>query len=873
MTNLHTRKNLTDYQQPDFLINTVNLEFNIRQQDVLVISTTDYFRPAYSQSNKLVIHGSSKLLQVKLDGNIYDDYQLLDEELTINNVPEKFTLTIISEVDAFNNKSCMGLYASNGNLFTQCEPEGFRKITYYPDRPDVMAVFTTTIIADQEQYPVILSNGNKITEEILANGQVKVVWQDPFKKPSYLFALVAGKFSQINDTFITQSGKTVSVEVYSEPESISQCQHCLESAKRAMKWDEQRFNLEYDLDRYMIVASGDFNMGAMENKGLNIFNTKYVMADSKTATDNDFMNVEAVVGHEYFHNWTGNRVTCRDWFQLSLKEGLTVFRDQEFSSDLHSRPVERINNVKVLRQAQFAEDASPLAHPVRPASYLEINNFYTVTVYEKGSEVVRMYQTILGLEGFRQGMELYFARHDGSAVTCDEFCNAMAEANQVNLSQFMRWYSQAGTPRLIISDEFSPENEEYRLTIKQTTNPTPGQEQKLPLLIPFKFGLLSAEGNELPIEALTGQIFRKDDSGAILLLSKDEETFTFKTTTKPTPSLLRDFSAPVIVEYDYSVEHLINLAANDGNSFNRWEALQTLYKMVISDFYNQRTNQQLATQLVAALANAIESLPDDPEMLSLLLTLPSFAELSTSFKPTEVKLLVAAINQLQALIANQLLPKWEHLFATMVSGSYNFNDAGKRALKNTALSYLIASDNQQNYLNAAKNQYLLADNLTDKIAVLATLNNRDLPLREELLQVFAKEFATYPLVMDKWFMLQSQSQLPLTTITVGKLIEHPQFDKSNPNKLYSLIRAFTANPLHFNSAAGYRLIADEILRIDQFNPSVAGRIAHGFSAVTCLAEPYQQQALPVLQQIVQTQGLSNDVYELISKTIAQIQTP
>lgn len=871
MTKSTIIKHLADYQKPDFLIDQINLEFLILEKLVQVTAKTDYFRPEYSTAENLVIHGSSQLNKVFLNDMPYEDYHLKDEELTIHNVPKRFTLTIISNVDAFNNKSCMGLYASNNNLFTQCEPEGFRKITYYPDRPDVMAVFTTTIIANQELYPLMLSNGNKISEEKLPDGNTKIIWHDPFKKPSYLFALVAGKFSKIEDTFTAQSGKKVSVEVYSEPQSIDQCRHCLESAKRAMEWDEKRFNLEYDLDRYMIVASGDFNMGAMENKGLNIFNTKYVMADSKTATDTDFMNVEAVVGHEYFHNWTGNRVTCRDWFQLSLKEGLTVFRDQEFSSDLHSRSVERIGNVKILRQTQFAEDASPLAHPVRPASYLEINNFYTVTVYEKGAEVVRMYQTILGYDGFKQGMELYFARHDGQAVTCDDFCLAMAEANNLDLSQFMRWYSQSGTPHLIINDTYNPELQEYKLTIRQTTAPTPGQDKKLPLLIPFELGLLSTDGTELTCQITDGQVFRKSGLGVILLLKQEEETFTFKVAEKPTPSLLRDFSAPVVIEYNYTPAQLVNLAANDSNSFNRWEAIQSLYKMVIRNFYSDTVNPELHKQLISALNNAVKSLKTDPEMLSLLLTLPGFAELSSHYKPVEVNRLVKAINRLQSLIANELLPQWELLFAEMVSGEYDFNDSGKRALKNTALSYLLASDKYDKYLESATAQYTNADNLTDRIAVLAALNNRDIPLRDELLIKFSQEFADYPLVMDKWFMLQSQSQLTSTPKRVSALLEHPLFDKTNPNKLYSLVRAFTANPLYFNTSEGYSFIAGEILRIDQFNPSVAGRIAHGFSAITTLSEKYRQKALPILQNIIETKNISNDVYELISKTVAQLQ--
>lgn len=872
MSNPTTIKYLKDYQHPTYLVTTTDLEFNIQANNVIATVKSSYYKnPLQAQQNSLILNGSTKLVSLKLNQQEFNSYTLINDELTLTNLPESFELTIVTEIDAFNNQSCMGLYASQGSLFTQCEPEGFRKITYYQDRPDVMAIFTTSIIADNTNYPVMLSNGNKLSEETLSDGRTKVIWHDPFKKPSYLFALVAGKFAVLEDSFTTNSGRKIQLEVYSDAESISQCSHCLASLKRAMAWDEQRFNLEYDLDRYMIVASGDFNMGAMENKGLNIFNTKYVLADSKTATDTDFINVEAVVGHEYFHNWTGNRVTCRNWFQLSLKEGLTVFRDQEFTSDLHSRAVKRIQSVKNLRQGQFPEDASALAHPIRPASYLEMNNFYTMTVYEKGSEVVRMYQTILGQAGFKKGMELYFARHDGQAVTCNEFCSAMADANKINLDQFLLWYSQAGTPTLKISDSYNAATQEYQLNIEQHTPATPDMTNKAAMLIPLELGLIAADGKELEFDLIEGE-FVKPETNYVLLINQTQNIFKFKVNQQPTPSLLRNFSAPVIVDYPYTQTQLLNLAANDSNSFNRWEAIQTVYKQVIARLYASADEQAeyVPNELIAAISVTLRDENLDPSMRSLIATTPSFAELALQFKPVNVVKLTQAINYLRQRLSDALEDDFLALYQHHQTKHYDFNDAGKRALKNTALSYLLLSSNQTNYLGLVQEQYSAADNMTDKIAALNAINDLNDQLRTQLLAEFNQRYAEYPLVMDKWFMLQSQSQLPETLINVKSLIAHPQFDAHNPNKLYALIRAFTANNLLFNSSEGYRFIADEVLRIDKFNSGVASRVAQGFSIVNSLNSDYHKLARPELQRILAETSLSKDVYEIISKTINQL---
>lgn len=865
-------KYLKDYREPNYWVNSIDLTFEILADKVIVKNKSTFQQNiSMANNNTLNLNGSASLLELYLDGKPIKNYQLANDELVLSNLAANFTLEIVTEVEAFNNKSCMGLYASKANLFTQCEPEGFRKITYYLDRPDVMAKFTTTIIASTNEYPVLLSNGNKIAEKILGDGRIQVTWQDPFKKPSYLFALVAGKFSKISGTHVTRSGRVINLEVYSDGDSIDQCQHCLDSLKRAMEWDEKRFYLEYDLDTYMIVASSDFNMGAMENKGLNIFNTKYVLADSKTATDTDFVNVEAVVGHEYFHNWTGNRVTCRDWFQLSLKEGLTVFRDQEFTADLHSRAVKRIQDVKMLRQLQFTEDASPLAHPVQPESYIEINNFYTMTVYEKGAEVVRMYQTILGASGFNLGLELYFARHDGYAVTCADFCQAMMDANQFDLKQFMLWYKQAGTPLIKVQDQYNASTQEYNLIIEQIIPDSPQQGNKQAMLIPIAIGLIAENGRELDFKLLEGNVIYPDDKCILLLKSKINK-FTFAVNERPTPSLLRGFSAPVIIDYPYTNEQLLNLAANDKDSFNRWEAIQVLYRQAINRlFVAEELHPDLVNlDLINALNKTLNDTNIDPSIKSLVATSPSLSELINNYQPADINRLDQAIYYLKTCLAHALEPAWLDCYQNNITLPYDFKDLKQRSLKNVALHYLLLVNDGQKYNNLAKEQYLNSDNMTDKVASLSAINDNQTPLRKILLAQFEQEYAKYPLVMDKWFTLQSQSRLPATLEEVQLLLEHPLFDKENPNKLYSLIRSFTSNAKHFNTSLGYQFIAHEILRIDKFNPGVASRIAQGFSLINNLNSYYQSLAKPALQRILSEELLSKDVYEIISKTLDQL---
>ena len=869
MTTTNQVKYLKYYTIANFSVANLALEFDIQEHSVLVKSTAKYIKNPHAASNTLELSGSATLVEVLLNNQPITAYRLENDLLIIANLPNEFTLTVHTNVDAFNNKSCMGLYASNGNLFTQNEPEGFRKITYYLDRSDVLTKFTTTIIGDKTKYPIMLSNGNKVFEEILDNNRHRIIWEDPFNKPSYLFALVAGDFAVLQDEFKTKSGRDILLEVYSEADSIEQCGHAMESLKRSMKGDEERFNLEYDLDRYMIVASGDFNMGAMENKGLNIFNTKYVLADSKTATDTDFINVEAVVGHEYFHNWTGNRVTCRDWFQLSLKEGLTVFRDHEFTADMHSREVKRIQDVRVLRQSQFAEDSSALAHPVRPESFIEINNFYTVTIYEKGAEVVRMYQTILGKDGFNKGIELYISRHDSQAATCDDFCNAMAAANNFNLDQFMLWYSQAGTPLLKTQDSYDEVTQIYTLQIIQQLPETPDKVIKQPMLIPVAFGLLDDNGNELEFNSLEGDVIKPDDN-SIMLVNKQTNIFKFNVSVKPTPSLLRKFSAPVNLDYSYSNEQIFNLAAHDSDSFNRWEALQVIYKQQIMAIYHDASNT-VSIDLIGALKKTLTDKSIDKSMLSMLVSLPSFAEISAQYKPINAHQLVNALISFKHQLANNLEATWLQIYQDNQIEFYDFNDAGSRALKNTALSYLLYSTNAAVYQDICEMQFVQADNMTDKIGALAAINDTDLnELRSQLFDLFIQEYSDYPLVTDKWFMLQAQSLRNDAYDNVIKLVNHTAFDKQNPNKLYSLIRAFATNMKSFNTLVGYQFIADEILRIDKFNTGVAGRIASCFSVLTSLTKDYQQIAKPVLALILAEKKLSKDVYEVISKINAQL---
>ena len=863
-----TVRYLKDYQTPAYRILETDLHFDIAEPQTVVKSRLTVEPQRVGEP--LVLDGSAKLLSVKING-VAADYVLEGETLTIAGVPsERFTVEVETEILPAENKSLMGLYASGGNLFTQCEPEGFRKITFYIDRPDVMSKFTTTIVADKKRYPVLLSNGNKIDGGEFSDGRHWVKWEDPFAKPSYLFALVAGDLAVTEDRFTTMSGRNVKIEFYTTEADKPKVGFAVESLKNAMKWDETRFGLEYDLDIFMVVAVGDFNMGAMENKGLNIFNTKFVLADSRTATDTDFEGIESVVGHEYFHNWTGNRVTCRDWFQLSLKEGLTVFRDQEFSGDRASRAVRRIENIRLLRQHQFPEDAGPTAHPVRPASYEEMNNFYTMTVYEKGAEVVRMYHTLLGEEGFQKGMKLYFQRHDGQAVTCDDFRAAMADANGINLDQFALWYSQAGTP--VLEAEGRLKNNIFELTIKQIVPPTPDMADKQPMMIPVKVGLLNRNG-----EAVAFDYQGKRATEAVLLLTEAEQTFPLEGVTEAVvPSLLRGFSAPVHLNYPYSDDDLLLLLAHDSDAFTRWEAAQTLYRRAVAAnlaALSDGVELPKHEKLLAAVEKVISDDLLDNAFKALLLGVPSEAELWDGAENIDPLRYHQAREALLDTLAVHFLPKWHELnrqAAKQENQSYEYSPeaAGWRTLRNVCRAFVLRAD-PAHIETVAEKYGEMAQNMTHEWGILSAVNGNESDTRNRLLAQFADKFSDDALVMDKYFALVGSSRRSDTLQQVQTALQHPKFSLENPNKARSLIGSFSRNVPHFHAedGSGYRFIADKVIEIDRFNPQVAARLVQAFNLCNKL-EPHRRNLVKQeLQRIRAQEGLSKDVGEIVGKIL------
>ena len=863
-----TVRYLKDYQTPAYRILETDLHFDIAEPQTVVKSRLTVEPQRVGEP--LVLDGSAKLLSIKINGAAAD-YVLEGETLTIAGVPsERFTVEVETEILPAENKSLMGLYASGGNLFTQCEPEGFRKITFYIDRPDVMSKFTTTIVADKKRYPVLLSNGNKIDGGEFSDGRHWVKWEDPFAKPSYLFALVAGDLAVTEDRFTTMSGRNVKIEFYTTEADKPKVGFAVESLKNAMKWDETRFGLEYDLDIFMVVAVGDFNMGAMENKGLNIFNTKFVLADSRTATDTDFEGIESVVGHEYFHNWTGNRVTCRDWFQLSLKEGLTVFRDQEFSGDRASRAVRRIENIRLLRQHQFPEDAGPTAHPVRPASYEEMNNFYTMTVYEKGAEVVRMYHTLLGEEGFQKGMKLYFQRHDGQAVTCDDFRAAMADANGINLDQFALWYSQAGTP--VLEAEGRLKNNIFELTIKQTVPPTPDMADKQPMMIPVKVGLLNRNG-----EAVAFDYQGKRATEAVLLLTEAKQTFQFEGVTESVvPSLLRGFSAPVHLNYPYSDDDLLLLLAHDSDAFTRWEAAQTLYRRAVAAnlaALSDGVELPKHEKLLAAVEKVISDDLLDNAFKALLLGVPSEAELWDGAENIDPLRYHQAREALLDTLAVHFLPKWHELnrqAGKQENQSYEYSPetAGWRTLRNVCRAFVLRADPA--HIETVAEKYAeMAQNMTHEWGILSAVNGNESDTRNRLLVQFADKFSDDALVMDKYFALVGSSRRSDTLQQVQTALQHPKFSLENPNKARSLIGSFSRNVPHFHAedGSGYRFIADKVIEIDRFNPQVAARLVQAFNLCDKL-EPHRKNLVKQeLQRIRAQEGLSKDVGEIVGKIL------
>lgn len=854
------------YQPPVYTFDHVDLDIALDPARTIIKSRLEVLPGRGFQADApLVLVGHElEFVSLRINGEAHRHFELNPETLTIHSLPnqgkEKFIVEIISICVPEKNTTLMGLYVSNGNFFTQCEAEGFRKITYFLDRPDVMARFKVTLQAREEQYPVLLSNGNLLSTEKLPNGWHSAVWEDPFPKPSYLFALVAGKLECIEETITTSSGAQKLLQIWVEPHDLKKTRHAMDSLIASIHWDEKRFGLELDLERFMIVAVSDFNMGAMENKGLNIFNTKFVLAQPETATDADFANIESVVAHEYFHNWTGNRVTCQDWFQLSLKEGLTVFRDQEFSADQmgseSGRAVKRIEDVRLLRQLQFPEDAGPMAHPIRPDEYQEINNFYTVTVYEKGSEIVRMYQTLLGRDGFRKGMDLYFKRHDGQAVTCDDFLAAMADANSKDLTQFKNWYSQAGTPRVKVQEQYDAAKQQYQLTLSQSCAPSPGQAEKKPFHIPLKMRLLTKAN---------------DQAEQLLELTQETQTWTFENIAeRPVLSINRNFSAPINLDFEQSEADLLTLFSSDDDPFNRWESGQKLAMQMILD---GRLPDDL---LIEAYRNILMDPELDSAFKDLALTLPAESYLYEQCKSVDPQKIFKARRAFRKEIGKRLALEWAALYQQMQTpGPFKSDavDSGKRALKNLALNMLLEV-NTSIWAPMAANQYQIADNMTDRYAALAALVSHGAKEAKDCLIDFYNRFANDALVIDKWFGLQSTRPpvegLESTLTEVKKLREHPAFKLNNPNRARSVVHSFcAANPASFHQAdgSGYEFWADSVLALDPINPQVAARLARALDRWRLFAQPYQNAMKAALERVEACQSLSPDVREVIGKAL------
>jgi aminopeptidase N len=875
---------LKDYQAPEYLIDETHLTFELFEDHTLVHAQLVMRRNPVRGAGlpPLVLDGQLlELLSLKLDDTELGvgDYQQTPDHLTVQPKATQFTLDTSVRIHPETNTALEGLYTSSGMFCTQCEAEGFRKITYYLDRPDVMSKFTTTVSAEQHSYPVLLSNGNPIASGPGEDGRHWATWEDPFMKPAYLFALVAGDLWCIEDVFTTMNQRDVTLRIYVEPENVDKCQHAMNSLKKSMRWDEETYGREYDLDIFMIVAVNDFNMGAMENKGLNIFNSSCVLARAETATDAAHQRVEAVVAHEYFHNWSGNRVTCRDWFQLSLKEGFTVFRDAEFSADMNSRTVKRIEDVAYLRTHQFAEDAGPMAHAVRPASFIEISNFYTLTVYEKGSEVVRMLRTLLGTEGFRKGSDLYFERHDGQAVTCDDFIKAMEDANSVELTQFKRWYSQAGTPRLAVSEAYDSAAKTYSLTFRQSYPATPDKQEKQPFVIPVELGLLDAQGGEIALR-LSGEATTAGTT-RVISVSEAEQTFTFvDIAEKPLPSLLRGFSAPVKLSFPYNRDQLMFLMQHDSDGFNRWETGQQLSVQVLQELIGQHQKGEslvLDQRLVTALNSVLADDQLDQAMVAEMLSLPGEAYLTEISEVADVDAIHAAREFARKQLADSLFEGlWQRYQANRelskktayVAEAEHF---ARRGLQNIALSYLMLSGKPQ-VLAACLEQFDTCDNMTERLTALAVLVNS--PFAEEkakALATFADNFKDNPLVMDQWFSVQAASTLPGGLQRVKALMAHPAFTMKNPNKVRALVGAFAGqNLINFHAAdgSGYRFLADLVIELNAFNPQIASRQLAPLTRWRKYDSARQALMKAELERIRASGDLSSDVYEVVSKSLA-----
>lgn len=868
-TDQSSRKYLSEYTAPEFSISKTRLEFNLDENKTRVKSSLSLSRRPGADSQPLILDGIGlKLISVSINGRLLrpDEYELSDEHLTVQNVADDFEFCCEVEIDPAANTRLEGLYLSSGNFCTQCEAQGFRHITYYLDRPDVMSVFYTKISGNRQQFPHLLSNGNLIDSG--SSGETHwAEWSDPYPKPSYLFALVAGDLARIDGEFKTISGRTVALQFFTEHHNKDKCDHALVSLQKAMKWDEDTFGLEYDLDLYMVVAVDDFNMGAMENKGLNVFNTKYVLANPQTATDDDYLGIEGVIGHEYFHNWTGNRVTCRDWFQLSLKEGLTVFRDQEFSSDMTSRAIQRISDVRILRNHQFPEDAGPMAHPVRPAFYQEINNFYTATVYNKGAEVVRMIHTLLGRDNFRKGMDLYFERFDGQAVTTDDFRQAMQDASGIDLSQFQRWYEQSGTPKINIRREFDSEQNRLTLVILQDAGYTRGEPNR-PFHLPMKISLFDQQGQALALDDQNSTELTVD-------IKQLEQGISFNNITSlPVVSAFREFSAPITLTTDLDNNELATLMSCDSDDFNRWEASQQLASRVMLEMLKVESNQW--PDLMHDLVDGFELLLNDSELdLALkaeMLILPGEKYLGELLDVVDVHKLRAVREAIRLAIANKqedlLLQCYQQSLDT---GEYSITPQamGKRRLKNTCLAYLLTLE-KESYFDLCLEQYRKADNMTDQMACLLPIVNYQHAVRNQIVEHFYSQWQDTSLVVDKWFSAQGMSYQNESLAMIVELFDHPAYTLSNPNRARSLLGALIANSSAFHQAdgAGYQFVASKIIELDEINPQVSARMANAFLHWRKLVPAQAALMKTQIQRIAATPKISRDLDELVTTSLA-----
>jgi aminopeptidase N len=865
---------LKDYEPPHYAVKKIDLTVRIFDTHTEVVSSAVY-KKNKPDAKALVLDGENMTLKnVRLNGKelASSDYTVDAHSLTIPDPGSDFALEITTHCDPANNTSLEGLYKSGTTYCTQCESQGFRWITYFPDRPDIMTVFSTRIEADEKKFPVLLSNGNPVDAGRLEKGRHYTLWHDPFPKPCYLFALVAGDLKYIQDSYTTMTGRIVDLRIYVKDGDQPQCSYAMESLKRAMAWDESAFGREYQHDRFNIVAVSDFNFGAMENTSLNIFNTALVLAHLETATDSDFYRVEGVIAHEYFHNWTGNRITCRDWFQLSLKEGFTVFRDQEFSADMNSRPVQRIDDVSFLRSHQFPEDGGPLAHPIRPDNYIEINNFYTTTVYEKGAEVIRMQKTLLGNSAFRKGSDLYFDRYDGNAVTCDDFVKCMEDASGMDLTQFKLWYSQAGTPEVSAKGRYDESSKTYHLTLKQALRPTPGQPDKQLMHIPIAVGLISGNGDEIKLE--DGQTTQ------ILHLTESEQEFTFRDiSSKPVPSILRNFSAPVKLTTDLSDDDLRFLLIHDTDGFNRWESAQNLALRIINAMLDAHETGK-AESVDPAFLSTIDLLLDqcldsrnDKALLARMLTLPEFsiiAQARRTVDPDAIHHVVTAIEKAILRSCGSKLQSVYDAHQSITTYSPDPDSMGQRALKSSILRFLCA-DQGTHGVSLAKSLYDSANNMTDRIIALSNLVDTTSREREDVLEDFYDRFKSYPLVIDKWFSFQARAVRPTAVADVRRLAGHPDFTLKNPNRVRSLYGAFAmGNPVYFHNVdgSGYALLAEAVKAIDPINPHVSSRLMTAIRDWKRFTPERQHGMKAILEQVLATPNISTNTYEIASKTLS-----